>query len=155
MIDVDKRVLANALNHCRWLRKRVHGIWQVGVGTRMFRHQSTDAREDLSEVQQVQRAHRPPRGQREFQNHEVSAWPQDARHLREPRIHVRQVPDAKCHHCAVERRIGKRQLERVGPDGADAWLLVLPHVEHRYREVRADDVPGESGAATSNGSTRN
>src|SRR5437764_15188670 len=36
--------------------KREHGLWQVGIGVRMFRHRAPDRRQDPAEIEEVRGA---------------------------------------------------------------------------------------------------
>src|SRR2546425_4425012 len=149
--DARESRCRESLGQCLRLRKCEHGLWQVGIGVSMFRHEPPDGGQNSPEVEEVDRAQRREPGRGEFEDDEAGAGFQDPGRFAEAPVEVGEIAYAKSHQRAVEPRRGKRQLQRVGGDRDGAKSFALALRQHRNREVGADHataeaaLPGELG----------
>src|SRR3989475_12433869 len=104
------------LRQCFGLRKCKHGLWQVGIGVSMFRHEPADGGQNSPEIEEGDCAQRREPGRGELENDEPRTGLEDAGHFAEAAVEIGEIAYAKSHQRAVESRRGKRQLQRVGRD---------------------------------------
>src|SRR6266566_4328 len=139
------------LRQCFGLRKCKHGLWQVGIGVSMFRHEPADGGQNSTEIEEVDRAQRREPGRGELEDDETRSGFQDAGHFAKAPVEIGEIAYAKSHQRAVEPRRGKRQRQRVGRDRDGAGRFAPALREHRDHEVGADHtaaeaaLPGELG----------
>ena len=117
----------------------------------MFRHEPADPRQDPTKIEEIAaRLTGQNRGRGEFQNHQPGARAQHARRLPQAGVEVRQVADTEAHRGPVERRVGERQVQRVGRSrGCDPGGLAPSQLQHRKDEIGPDDPAGKPGCPAS------
>jgi hypothetical protein len=108
---------------------------------------AADEWQEMMEVHVIERAHDRRAWRGELEDHEPRARAQHARHLGQPAVERRDVPDPERDRRTVHRVVRERQLLRIRRDGRKhaARGLSHPGSQHRNGEIRPDDEPREAG----------
>ena len=100
--------------HGGTLRHGGNAFGKIGIGTRIFRYQTTDGRNDTPGVEAIERAHQRTGGHRQFDDAEHGSGAHDAVHLAIARQKIGKVAHAVGHGDTVERAVAVRQGQTVG-----------------------------------------
>src|SRR5260370_22370087 len=97
-----------------------HGLWQVGIGVRMFRHRAADGRQHATEIEEVEHPQGCEARRRELEYDEARARFQHPGSLANPGVEIGEVADPESDEGPVEGRVGERQRQHTRGDGDGA-----------------------------------
>ena len=132
-------------------RGELRGRWEAADARGQVRvrlpagQDAAENRHDAVEPHAVERRERAARC-RDLEDPEPPAGLQHAPQLTDSRLEVRDVADPEPDHGDVEARVRERQREHVAFDERHAGGLAPRALEHRSREVEADDTRRTGGA---------
>lgn len=125
-------------------RESPHRTRQVGICRGVARDGAAQSRQNPPEIKSVKRAEYFSFRLRKFQDADFSTRPQHAANFLQPFIVIRQIAKSERGRHQIERRIRKRQMQRVRFDELDRTLraraprrrLATRQRQHRVREIR-------------------
>ena len=145
--DVDKPRLAHHLREALLVRERLDGLRQVHKPCLVPGDEAAPKRDQVLQVEVVQRAPHRVRRRGELQAHQMPARLQHAEHLGERARAVGHVADAVCHGERVVARVRVGDVLRVDHLEIDGHAACGPvgvvrscHVEHLVYQVGALDM---------------
>jgi len=129
-VHVDEARVAHVPCEHRLGRKMRHGPREVLVRRAVTADHATDERQQVMEVDVVQRAHDRRARRRELEDHEPRARAEHPEHFGQAAIERGDVSDPERHRGALHRGVGERQLLRIGRDRREHALgcLALPRL---------------------------
>ncbi len=120
-----------------------HRLWQVGIGCRMFGHQTSNQWQYATEVGEVESLERLPLRRGKLEDDEPRAGAKNSNGFAKTRAEVGQVADTKTDGRSFEYTFGEWKIERVGIERNHRGRLGASLQQHRQDEVSPDHGPME------------